>query len=434
VGGARGCGRAGSETDVGGVLMGLRQALRMFRASVEAVPPGAARPSTTLWLNSGQINPPVSWIPQSGVFETHWDWSSSWAWAIPAYWRARMLISQSVGAMPIGAWRGDVAVDPLPAVLRAPNPDEDRCSTVAAWVGDLVDHGNAVGIVTAWDSAIPPHPAAVLPVPCTSVGIGRTSSGRLVYDVAGASYDSSEMFHAKGVTLPGQDRGIGILEAGLSTIDRVTAESAYAAKAFASGVPSGLLRVRDPDLQVGTDDDPAGYVTAKGIKKAWQASVGTGDVAVLSELVDFTPLSWTPSDAQMVEARQMSLVDMANMFNLDPYWVGSSQVSAPYQNVQDAAVQLSRFTLNFWITALEAQFSRLLVRGQEARFNRDSILRDPQSVRVDNYVKMIGAGFMTVDEARAREGLPPLDTPSQASVTPLFPAGDSTTNQPAVGA
>ena len=90
-------------------------------------------------------------------------------------------------------------------------------------------------------------------------------------------------------------------------------------------------------------------------------NIAAGDIAVMSELVDFQPLSWNPTDAQMVEARQLSLVDVANLFNIDPYWVGSSQVSAPYQNVQDAAVQLSRFTLNFWITALEEEFSRFLV-------------------------------------------------------------------------
>lgn len=415
--------------------MGLRSALRLMRAA-NAVPIGAPRPSMTLWYNPGGTQPPVSWAPPTGEFATMWDWSASWAWSIPAYWKARLLISQSIGAMPVGAWRGDVAVDPLPTVLRQPNPDEDRCATVAAWTGDLLDHGNAVGRVTGWDTAIPPHPVSLEPVPCSEVSIGRTEKGRLVYGFAdGSVYDSSAIFHVKGVTLPGSDRGLGLLEAGMSTLDRVTSEASYAGRAFASGVPSGLLRVHDPDLAPGTDDDPAGYNTAKGIKKAWQASVTTGDVAVLSELVDFTPLAWTPSDAQMIEARQMSLVDMANMFGLDPYWVGSSQVSAPYQNVQDAAVQLSRFTLNFWITGFEAQFSKLLPRGQEAKLNRDSILRDPMSVRVDNYAKLITMGAMDPDEVRAREGLPPRDTPAPpAGVTPLFPGGDSTTNQPAVGA
>jgi HK97 family phage portal protein len=386
--------------------------------------------------------PPVQWAPASGEFTTLWDWQTCAALGIPAVWRARMCISQAIGGMPVGAWRGAEQIDPLPSVLREPSPGEDRANTVAAWVCDLLDHGNAFGYITDINAEL--KAVSVQPVPATAVSVARTpDSGRVVYTVEGPDgtsrlFDRSEVFHAKGTSFPGGLRGLGVLEAGLGTLDRMGSESSYAARAFASGVPSGLLKVRDPDLQPGSDDDPPGFVTARGIKKQWQASVRTGEVAVMSELVDFTPLSWTPSDAQMVEARQLSLVDVANLFNVDPYWVGSSQVSAPYQNVQDAAVQLSRFTLGFWITALEAQFSRLLPRGQEARFNRDSILRDPQSVRVDNWTKLLAAGVVSVDEVRASEGLPPAPTPEPAlpvaGVTPLFPAGDSGTNQAQVGA
>jgi hypothetical protein len=65
-------------------------------------------------------------------------------------------------------------------------------------------------------------------------------------------------------------------------------------------------------------------------------------------------------------------------------------------------------------------------------------LRDPQSVRVDNWTKLLAAGVVSVDEVRASEGLPPAPTPEPAlpvaGVTPLFPAGDSGTNQAQVGA
>jgi HK97 family phage portal protein len=410
--------------------MGVRNAYRMFRASANAVPPGAARPSMTMWYDPGGVRPPVSWAPQSGEFETHWDWDLSWAVAIPAVWRARLLISQAIGDMPLGAWEGTQEL-PLPGVLRQPNPPEDRCSTIAAWVCDLLDHGNAVGQIIHQPTR---ESDTIIPWHSTEVAVGRAPSGAAVYTYRSVAYPADQVFHVKGMSGPNDLRGIGVMEAGLSTIQRLTAESAYASKAFNSGVPSGLLRVKDPDLQVGDDDDPAGYATAKGLKKAWQSSITSGDVAVLSELVDFTPLSWTPTDAQMVEARQMSIVDVANMYGLDPYWVGSAQTSAPYQNVQDAAVQLARFTLGFWISALEAQLSRLVLRG-EARFNRDTILADPQSTRIDNAVKGLDAGLLTTDEARAYAyGLGPL-APGAApvpGVTPLFPTGDSDTNQPAV--
>ena len=35
------------------------------------------------------------------------------------------------------------------------------------------------------------------------------------------------------------------------------------------------------------------------------------------------PLAWSPTDTQLAEARHMSLLDVANMFNLDGYWLGA---------------------------------------------------------------------------------------------------------------
>lgn len=408
--------------------MGWLNGLRLMRARTAAVPPGAERPSTTLWWNPGGQGV-AQWSPASGMFETHWDWGLSGALAVPAYWRGRQLISQSIGAMPLAAWQGLERVEPTPMVLREPCPGEDRCVTVAAWVADLLDHGNAFGLV---DRGVGRSPT-ITPLPATNVRVGRDPVGQVVYEVGSARFAAGDVFHAKGVLpYPGALRGLGVLEAGLGSLTRMASEDAYAARAFTSGVPSGLIRVKDPDLQPGSPDDPAGYASAHGIKRSWRENIQTGDVAVLSDLVDFTPLSWSPTDAQLVEARQLSMVDVANLLNLDPYWVGSSQTSAPYQNVQDAAVQLARFGLSFWITVLEAQLSRLLI-GQEARFNRDTILRDSPSTRVANNTAYLGAGVLTVDEVRALEGLPPLpqaDLP--ANVSPLFPAaGDEATNEPA---
>jgi HK97 family phage portal protein len=403
----------------------------LFRGST-AVPDGP-RPTMTMWYDPSGVRPPVSWWPSSGEFQTHWDMDMIDALSVPGYWRARLTISQSIGGMPLGSW-SDLVADPTPAVLTAPNPDEDRCATVAAWVADLLDHGNAIGLIDGWERD-GTAASSVTPWPARDVAVERIDgtvwyrfayNGQVIYEAP-----SSQVFHAKGVlAYPGALRGMGILEAGMSTVGRVSAQDRYATNAFINGVPSGLLRIKDPDLQAGSPDDPAGYSTAHGIKKTWQENMRTGDIAVLSDLVDFTPLGWTPTDAQMIEARQMSIVDVANLFNIDPYWLGSSQASAPYQNVQDAAMQLVRFTLGPWITCLEAQLSRLLTRGHEARFNRDTILREQRAARVTTEIALLQAGVVTVDEVRAWEGLLPLDGGELAPVTALFPAeSDADTNQ-----
>jgi HK97 family phage portal protein len=421
-----------ASTEVGDVLMGLGGALRLFRQStnpwdaISATPPGAMRPSSTFWFDPAGRLPPVTWVPPTGEFSTHWD---SWCWTmlgIPGVWRARMLISQAIGGMPIQSYRGTEPTPP-PAILREPNPGEDRCNTVAAWVCDLLDHGNAVGVITTRDPA--GNPVSLQPVPAALVEIGRAETGAVQYKIGQSVYGRSDVFHAKGMSAPGEIRGWGVLEAHLNTLTRVQSEQDYASKAFRSGVPSGLIRVKDPDLQEGSDDDPAGTFTAKGIKKGWvEAFSGGPEPAVLSELVDYEPIAWTPKDAQMVEARQLSLTDIANCYNLDAYWLNAPSTSMTYQNVQTASMQLSRFTLGPWITALEAQFSRLLVRGQDARFNRDSILRDDTATRYGNYKTGLDGGWLTLDEVRASEGFEPLPEEEPAPTLSIVPAdGDPAT-------
>jgi HK97 family phage portal protein len=421
-----------SATIVGGGMSRIGNALRMFRATTSAVPDGALRPSMTMWYDPGGVLPPVTWTPGSGIFETHWDWQYWSALQIPGVWRARNLISQLIGGMPIGAWRDRQPVEPLPTILREPNPDEDRYNTIAAWVCDLLDHGNAIGVITAWNAE--GQPVSVQPVRASETSIGRDpDSGTVWYRVnETTAWPASRMFHAKGTSLPGDLRGIGVLEAGLGTLTRIRDTDAYAGNAFRTGMPSGLLRIKDPDLQLGTDDDGPDQVTAKGIKQSWKASVATGDVAVLSDLVDFTPLSWTPSDAQMVEARQLSLTDIAALYGLDPFWLGAPSAPMVYQNVQDAAVQLLRTSLGGWIVPLEAQFSRMLPRGQRARFARDVILRDDVTTQIDNYQKLQQMGVVDVDEIRAALNMPPRavqPAPALAPVADLFPEGDQNVNE-----
>src|SRR6478609_6217884 len=263
-------GRSGATSGMGDGVTRLGNAIRLFRASADAVPPGAPRPSMTMWYDPGGVRPPVQWAPVSGEFSTLWDWQACLVLGIPAVWRARMLISQSIGGMPVAAWRGAEQVDPLPVVLREPCPGEDRANTVAAWVCDLLDHGNAFGVITDTNAEL--KAISVQPYPASWVSVGRRDNGSVVYTVqnpdSGVSeaFDQSRVFHARGTTLPGALRGVGVLEAGLNALDRMTAEGSYAARAFSSGVPSGLLKVRDPDLQPGSDDDPPGFTTAKGIK------------------------------------------------------------------------------------------------------------------------------------------------------------------------
>ena len=64
-----------------------------------------------------------------------------------------------------------------------------------------------------------------------------------------------------------------------------------------------------------------------------------------------------------------------------------------------------RFTLRPLAIKIEEAMSTLLPRGQRATFNFDAVLRADTRTRYEAHEIALRAGFMTVEEIRALEGL-----------------------------
>jgi hypothetical protein len=71
-----------------------------------------------------------------------------------------------------------------------------------------------------------------------------------------------------------------------------------------------------------------------------------------------------------------------------------------------------------YLIPIEDALSTLVPRAQRVKFNVDGLLRSDLSTRYAAHAVGIGSGFLTVDEARAYEDLPPL-TPETAPVLPV---------------
>jgi len=144
----------------------------------------------------------------------------------------------------------------------------------------------------------------------------------------------------------------------------------------------------------------------------WQGAFGSGQrrPAVLSQLFDFQPLTWSPEDAQFLEARQFSVAEMCLMFGLSPSDLDASVggTSITYQNIQDR--QIARVTDSFgpWMRRFEEAWSDLTPGSQEVRFNVERLLRTDTKGRYEAHALALDKGFLTVDEVRAIEGRLPL--------------------------
>lgn len=348
---------------------------------------------------------------------------------IPAAYRAATMIADLVGGLSWDAYEDDPAGDlarkvrPRPRVLDQPAPPRPRITTISSMVLDYLWHGNAIAVKVGYDSA--GNTSTIVPVNVTSVWVRQVLPGdgipfpigsfayaiSLLPGMPQLWYGQDEVVHIMGPAEPHAVRGMGVLENHLSTLNLSREQSRQAAQATGAGVPTGVLTSDNPDLdQVEADD----------ISASWMAKQRDRKVAVLNATTHYEPLAWNPEQAQLVEARELSMHEIALMFGLDPSWLGKSNTSRSYSNVEQEAVNLLKFGgPGGVIGRFEAGLSGLLTLGTYAKANLDALLRADTLARYQAHALAFGK-WLTIDEIREMEDRAPLTTAQRAELMKML--------------
>ena len=322
--------------------------------------------------------------------------------SVPGLWRGVTLISDTIGALPIHAYRGDQRIEPMPPILERPYPNETRIETMSAIAASLIIHGNYVAVLG--DIGANGYPESLYPVSASRVHVDRIE-GRLSYKINDELFDSERVMHIKNFAMPGQIVGVGIVAAQRQGIGSALAMQEYAAKYFDGGAqPTGILYSDNADL---SQDE------ADMLKAVWMRHYGgtSREPAVLNASTKFEQLSDNAKDSQLVESREFSLTEIANMLGLPGYYLGAPNSSRTYSNVEQEQLQFLR-GITPLLTRIESAFTDLLPRGQYAKFNTDALLRSDTLTRYQAHKIALESGFLTVDEVRSDfENRPPIGEP-----------------------
>jgi len=154
---------------------------------------------------------------------------------------------------------------------------------------------------------------------------------------------------------------------------------AYAARTMAGdATPSGVI----------TYPTKIGEEKAKEIKKRWKESHGSAsgekEVAVLEGGMTFTPIQFSPQDAQFIENRKLDVENMARIFRAPPHMIGHLvNVTVGNSDVLDR--QYVNYVLNPLLNKIEEAINMYIftASGKEevyVEFKIESLLRgDPKS-------------------------------------------------------
>ena len=337
-------------------------------------------------------------VSSSGV----WDPLS--AMALPSVGRAVALIAGQIRQCPLDDYAG-VQPQSRSRFLDQPDPAQARAWFVGQEVSDYLLHGNGLSYVTARDAT--GYPAATVWLPASWVSIawdpGSPDYGSPTYWVGGRQLDSANVVHVKrGADDRWPVRGIGVVEQHLLALARVANTERYEATALSgAGVPS--VAIITPNSRLSPEE-------AASAKEDWLGKFAGPErsPAILPAGTQVIPLAWSPEDAQLNEARKLNLQDVANMFNLDGYYLGAEAASLTYRSPGPLFLQLLRITLEPIMGDFEGVWSsEWLPRGHVVRFDRQKLLVDDLQNTVTTLSAAVTSGLMTLPEARVYMGLPP---------------------------
>lgn len=340
------------------------------------------------------------------------------AWGIPSAWRSSTLLGGLIGGLPVDGYRSVAGgmpklIEPAPVILSNPVPMRSNIEVRSSWVHDYLFHGNAVGVICSRDPRTG-WPTAVVPVPAQWVSVlvpdGSYASafdvlaGNVLYRINGLDFTTWDIFHVRGPAAPGALRGMGVLEAALSTFDLASAQREQASSVGIHGVPTGLLYADDSDV---TPEE-----MREGRADFMRSQQNGRTVAALPPGVKFQALAWNPEELQLIEARKMSDNDMALLFGLPASFLNVEGSSRTYSNIGQDDLHFLKYTLDQIIQRFDEEWTRHLPRGTVAKTDIDAITETDLKTHLDAIKVGIDAGVWTEDEGRARLGLPPL-TPAQ---------------------
>ena len=333
---------------------------------------------------------------------------------LSAVYRCVEVISDSVAQLPLslyervdsGARRWDD--HPVQWLLsREPNKAMSRFTMLKTVVANMLLRGNGYVWIRRDQRG---NAVSLVPVPSGLVTV-EASSGiveEVHYMVAGiGEVPARDMIHILNHTDDGI-HGVSTIAYCSGALDLAAASEANARGFFSGGANvGGILTV----------DGPLSQKQGEDIKAKWNASFGPlgtpNGVAVLPGNMRFQTVTVNPSEAQLLETRQYSVVDICRFFGVSPVKCFDLSNSS-YSTVEATQLAFLTDTLAPILEKIELELERKLLRDDErgradVRFDTSALLRADTSARGQWMQAMFNMGALSVNEVRSEMGLAPID-------------------------
>ena len=326
-----------------------------------------------------------------------------------AVWACLRLRADLLSTMPLDVFSrvdGVQIEQPRPAVLTTTGGPSLRFMEWSYSTQiDLDSCGNTVGLVLERDGY--GLPALIEPFDIDAVSfIGHGSKIEKVR-VGNVEYPYAKVWHEKQYTRAGLAVGLSPIAYAAYSLNSYLSAQEFAQDWFTnSTVPGGHLKNTARTLN---------KQEAAAMKESFKASVASGDVWVSGNDWQYDMLAAKASEAQFLETMEATVADVCRYLGVpgDMIDAPSKGSSVTYANITQRNMQLLVMNLGPAIARREEAWTHgLLPLKRYAKLNPDALLRMDLTSRYAAHKVGIDGRFLTPNEARAYENLPPL-TPEQ---------------------
>lgn len=323
------------------------------------------------------------------------------------------IIGRNVGMMPFRVYtdtesgKKTVPNHPVYQLLGVrPNDRQTPYEFFQMMQGHVELRGNAFaeiipGTRSSVEQLIPMHPDRVT--------IDQLSTGRLRY-----VYDDpltkekrpllqEEVFHLRNWSDDGV-AGQSTVAMGCDVFGTALAEQDYAARFFHNDArPGGIIEgtnFRDKEAE-------------DRFRASWQASQTRSNrhkTAILPAGLSYKEIGVKPSDAQLLDARKFSRIEICSIFGVPPHLIGETEKTATYASVEQFNIMFAVQCLLPRIVMWEQAIQRDLILQPRfyPKFSLAALLRGDTASRYAAYHTAIGDGWLSQDDVRALEDLNPI--------------------------
>lgn len=380
------------------------------------------------WVTSGKVDIPAGYGDTGGVEPGSGSWLPGMQWQswggsgpqstesamrLSAVFGCLRLLSEAVSTLPLDTFErvaGARVAYPRPAYLRFNPPGMSQITYLSQVMLSVLTDGNAFVATPRDDMGTP---TALVPLDPAMVTVKRGPGNVPYYVVKGDLYTYFDIMHIPGMMLPGDLRGVSPLRAA-----REVVESGQKAQEFGTQF-MGNMAVPPAVIEVPFVEGVDNRDRAQKIGQAWNDTHGgtsnAGKVGVLIGGASLKTVAVSPEDAQWLDSKRFGVSEIARFYGVPPHLIADASNSTSWgSGLAEQNLAFGQFSVTPWTARIEEGHGRLLYSDGLpevfVKLNLDAKYRASLKDRYDSYAVGIDKGFLTDEEARALEDLPPLDS------------------------